>query len=82
MNHTDHLNRFRFPDICNYVRIKVPEAIFPAEEFVMVVANTGRARQGSETFIEFTSETQGGVRAIFSDIEKDLLQVAPGLRSE
>jgi hypothetical protein len=53
MNDTDHLYWPRFPDVRDYVRIKVPEAIFPAEEFVLVVADAGRERQGPEAFIEF-----------------------------
>jgi hypothetical protein len=82
MNHTDHLNRPRFPGVGDHVRIEVPKAIFPAEEFIMVVADTGRERQGPETFIEFVPETLGGVRVVLGDVEKNFLQIAAGLRSE
>jgi hypothetical protein len=53
VNDTDHLDRPRFPDIGDYVRIEIPKAIFPAEKIVMVVADSGRQRQGPEAFIEF-----------------------------
>jgi hypothetical protein len=48
----------------------------------MVVADAGRERQGSEAFIEFIPKTLGGVGAVLSDVEKNLLQVAAGLRGE
>ena len=81
MDDADYLDGFRFPNIGNHVRVKVPETIFPTEDFFVVLPNSGRDRQGLKSFLKFTTETKGGIRAVFSDVEKDLLEVAPGLRS-
>ena len=80
MDDADYLDRFRFPNIGNHVRVKVPETIFPTEEF-FVVAQFRERSPGPEELPEIHDGDEGGIRAVFSDVEKDLLEVAPGLRS-
>jgi hypothetical protein len=80
MNNTNHMDRSRLPNVGNYVRVKVPETIFPGQEFFVVVPDAGRERQGLKSFIKLATKTLGSVGAVFSDVEKNLLQIAPGLR--
>ena len=68
MNDADYLDRPRFPDVDNYVGIKVPEAIFPAEEFLTIVADAGKVRQSPKAFMKLDPEALGGVRVVFSDV--------------
>ena len=62
--YADPLNRRRLPGLRHHVRIEIPEAIFSAEKFLMVVTNAGRAAQCLKPFVEFRSQTLGCVRAV------------------
>ena len=43
MDDSGHLDWGRFPTVDHHVRVEIPEAIFSAEQFVMEMADTGRA---------------------------------------
>jgi hypothetical protein len=78
VNDADDLNRLRLPDVGHHIGVKVPEAILPAEEFIMVMTNAGRSAQRLKPFVEFRQQPLGGIRAVRGDVEKNLLQVVLG----
>ncbi len=43
MNDADHLNRIRLPAVDHHIRVEVPKAIVPIEQFVVVVPHARRA---------------------------------------
>ncbi len=78
MNNADHLNRLRLPDVGHDIRVKVPKAIPPVQEFFVVMPNARGSAQQLKSFVKFTPQTLGGIRAVLGDVEKYLLQVVLG----
>src|ERR1019366_3716054 len=82
MNDADYLNRLRLPHVGHHIGVEVPEAVLPAQEFVMVMTDARRSAQPLKPFVEFRPETLGGIRAVLGDVEQNLLDVVPGFRGK
>ena len=82
MNDTDHVNRLCLPNVGNHIRVEVPEAILPAERFIMVMATAGRSPQRLKALVKFRPQALSGIRTILGNVENNLLQVALGFRGE
>jgi hypothetical protein len=82
MNHADHLNRPRFPDVNHYIRVEVPEAILAAEEFIVMMANARSASQTLKTLVKLRPEALGSFRTVLGNVEKNRLSsLASGVRT-
>jgi hypothetical protein len=73
VNNTDYLYGLLFPGISDNIRIKIPEAIFSAEKFIVVVTDTRRSAKDLKALVEFRSKTLRSIRTVLGDVQQNLL---------
>ncbi|HUS07834.1 MAG TPA: hypothetical protein VMZ52_16130 [Bryobacteraceae bacterium] len=78
MNDADNLNRLCFPDIDDNVRIEIPEAVFAAQQFVVVMTDAWGTPKRTESIVEALSQIVGSIRAVLGEIKKDISKIVLG----
>jgi len=53
MYDADYLNRLGSPNVCDHVGVEIPEAMLPAEQFLVEMTDAGRTRQSLQALVEF-----------------------------
>jgi hypothetical protein len=82
VNYGDDLNRSLLPSVGHHIRIEIPEPIALVEEFLVVVAHSGRLSQAPERLVELPAQTFRGLGAVIGDVEENVTEVGFGLGSE
>ncbi len=82
MHHADDLNRLRLPGVGDDILVEIPEAIFPAEKLIVIMADARILHELLQLRIELSPNPLGGIWAILGDVEQDGAEVALSFRRE